>query len=71
MIKVNQDKVSQLRWDEIRQQRDQKLSDTDWAVLPDSPHDTQAVRDYRQALRDITEAKSPDDVVWPENPLET
>ena len=54
----------------IRSQRDQKLSATDWAVLPDSPHDTQAVRDYRQALRDITKAKSPDKVKWPDNPLE-
>ena len=58
------------QWERIRSQRDGKLSDTDWAVLPDSPHDTQAVRDYRQALRDITQYATPDDVVWPDSPLE-
>ena len=58
-------------WQEIRQQRDAKLSDTDWAVLPDSPHDTQAVRDYRQALRDLPQAyQNAAQVVWPINPLE-
>ena len=59
------------QWERIRSQRDQKLSETDWAVLPDSPHDTQAVRDYRQALRDLPQlVGNPDDVVWPTNPLE-
>ena len=58
------------QWQRIREKRNQLIADTDWAVLPDSPHDTQAVRDYRQALRDITEYATPDDVVWPDNPLE-
>ena len=57
-------------WGRIREKRNHLIADTDWAVLPDSPHDTQAVRDYRQALRDITEYATPDDVVWPDNPLE-
>ena len=58
------------QWQRIREKRNQLIANTDWAVLPDSPHDTQAVRDYRQALRDITEYATPDDVVWPDNPLE-
>ena len=57
------------QWQRIREKRNQLIADTDWAVLPDSPHDTQAVRDYRQALRDITQYATPDDVVWPDNPL--
>ena len=58
------------QWERIRSQRDQKLSETDYAVLPDSPHDTQAVRGYRQALRDLPQSVgNPDDVVWPDNPL--
>ena len=59
------------QWGRIRSQRDGKLSDTDWAVLPDSPHDTQAVRDYRQALRDLPQTyQTPDAVIWPNNPIE-
>ena len=70
------------QWERIRSQRDQKLSDTQWIMdrhseqvahgIAPSLTDKQvkAFADYRQALRDITEAKSADDVVWPENPLE-
>lgn len=43
--------------DELRQARNQALSDSDWAVLPDSPHSSEgfqtAIRLYRQQLRDL------------------
>lgn len=41
---------------DIRKQRNQKLLDTDWCVLPDAPvSDTylQAIKTYRQELRDF------------------
>lgn len=60
----------ELHWRKIRNRRDVLLSSTDWAVLPDSPYNTQALLDYRQALRDLPQTfTNPDDVVWPDNPL--
>lgn len=41
--------------EQVRDERDSRLRETDWMVLPDSPYDTQEVHTYRQALRDITE----------------
>ena len=52
----------------LRRLRDEKLTQTDWWVMPDRTA-TQAQLDYRQALRDITNTYSSlDDVVWPEKP---
>jgi len=58
-------------WQAIRQQRDSLLAATDWAALPDSPAYSQELLAYRQSLRDLPEQyTNPDDVVWPDNPLE-
>lgn len=56
----------------LREQRNQKLKDSDWIVtksleagvaVPD------AWKTYRQALRDITDTyDNLNDVVWPERP---
>lgn len=58
--------------DEIRARRDRLLAATDWAVLPDSPLDAQsleAVKTYRQALRDVPQQDGfPADIQWPELP---
>ena len=52
----------------LRRERDVKIAETDWWVLPDRTP-TQAQLDYRQALRDITNTyTSRDDVVWPTKP---
>tara|TARA_Y100001937_G_scaffold30641_1_gene44021 strand:+ start:2680 stop:3000 length:321 start_codon:yes stop_codon:yes gene_type:complete len=52
----------------LRHQRDAKIAETDWWVLPDRTP-TQAQLDYRQALRDITNTyTSINDVVWPTKP---
>jgi len=52
----------------LRAERNQRLANTDWWVLPDRTP-TQAQLDYRQALRDITETyTSLEDVVWPVKP---
>ncbi|HDY7868876.1 TPA: phage tail assembly chaperone [Vibrio vulnificus] len=64
--------VNQLKWDDIRLQRNIKIKETDWTQMPDAPLDdvTKAkFTDYRQALRDIPQNNSdPDDVVWPSQP---
>lgn len=58
--------------DEIRARRDRLLAATDWAVLPDSPLDAQsleAVKTYRQALRDVPQQEHfPDSIIWPQIP---
>jgi hypothetical protein len=52
----------------LRQERDKRIAETDWWVLPDrTPSDEQLA--YRQALRDITDTyTSLEDVVWPTKP---
>ena len=53
----------------IREQRNQKLKDSDWTQLADSTADKTAWATYRQALRDITaQAGFPWTVEWPDAP---
>jgi CTP synthase (UTP-ammonia lyase) len=53
---------------EIRQKRNEKLSETDWWVMPDRTATDEQIA-YRQALRDITDTyTSIEEVVWPEKP---
>jgi hypothetical protein len=53
----------------IRAARNQKLSDSDWTQLADSPENKAAWATYRQALRDIpTQAGFPWEVQWPTQP---
>ena len=54
----------------LRHERDRLLRNTDWWASTDLTM-TQAQKDYRQALRDITKSyTSLDDVVWPSVPTE-
>lgn len=53
----------------VREQRNQKLKDSDWTQLIDAPVDRQAWLVYRQELRDISaQAGFPWDVQWPVQP---
>jgi hypothetical protein len=53
----------------IRQQRNQKLTESDWTQVADAPVDKAAWATYRQALRDITAQEGfPHNVVWPTRP---
>ena len=56
----------------VRYQRDSMLSRTDFYVQPDYPSDPEgleAVKAYRQALRDVPEQSGfPRNVQWPEMP---
>jgi hypothetical protein len=58
--------------DRIRRERDEKLEETDFFVMPDypsDPKDLEEVKTYRQALRDITKQSSfPKEVTWPDLP---
>lgn len=59
-------------WAQVRQQRDNLLSATDYLVMPDYPISDsyrQQVLAYRQALRDLTTAfADPTAVVYPTRP---
>lgn len=56
----------------VRSQRDAKLAATDYLVVPDypiSPEDLEAVKVYRQALRDIPEQSGfPKNIQWTVEP---
>jgi hypothetical protein len=55
----------------IREQRNQKLNETDWTQTADAPVDKTVWATYRQALRDITtQTGFPLDVQWPVKPTE-
>ena len=53
----------------VRQQRNEKLKDSDWTQLADSPVPKDTWATYRQALRDITaQSGFPWSVNWPDAP---
>ena len=55
--------------EEVREQRDALLKDSDWTQVSDAPVDQQAWKDYRQALRDVPEQEGfPTDINWPTKP---
>lgn len=69
MIKINQDKLAEIRAEEIRAERDSLIAACDWAMMPDAPTDKDAWAAYRQALRDVPQQKAfPLDPVWPSAP---
>lgn len=52
--------------DQVRSERNYKLSQSDWTQLPDAPVDHQVWATYRQQLRDITDQPGfPLNVIWP------
>jgi hypothetical protein len=53
----------------VREQRNEKLSDSDWTQVADAPVDKVVWATYRQALRDITKQSGfPWDITWPDAP---
>lgn len=56
----------------MRAQRDRRIAETDWYMMPDYPADPETlevVKNYRKALRDITlQSGFPRDVEWPVMP---
>lgn len=65
---ADQQNLFSVALNELRQERNKKLEQTDWWAVGDRTM-TQEQINYRQALRDITETYSSiEDVVWPEMP---
>lgn len=58
-----------VEWDELLHQRDSLLRKSDWRAVKDRTM-SQAWKDYRQALRDITEHDTANDACdnWPVMP---
>jgi hypothetical protein len=53
----------------VREERNLKLSQSDWTQLADSPVDKELWAAYRQALRDVpSQVSFPWDVTWPTQP---
>ena len=54
----------------VRTQRDELLAACDYTQLPDYPgEDKELWAQYRQDLRDVTEQKDLEAVVWPKAPV--
>jgi hypothetical protein len=54
---------------QVRAERNEKLSASDWTQLPDAPVDHAAWAAYRQDLRDVTaQAEFPWTINWPAQP---
>ena len=64
-------KRSEIKWQEIREQRNQLLSECDWTQFQDSPITGSQLTDwqnYRQSLRDVTSQSNPYNILWPTKP---
>jgi hypothetical protein len=60
-----------VKWNEVRSIRNSLLTSSDWTQLPDVSLTAEKQRewaDYRQELRDITDALNPFDISWPVKP---
>lgn len=56
--------------DAVRNERNNRLSKSDFSQLPDSPVDKAAWAEYRQQLRDLPLQQGfPWDIVWPTKPV--
>lgn len=59
------------KWLEVRELRDNLLSQSDWTQFQDSPITGSSLTDwqtYRQSLRDITSQSNPFSLSWPARP---
>ena len=58
-----------IKWSEIRELRNQLLSECDWTQLGDVSESIRtSYQSYRQDLRDISNQSDPFSIVWPEKP---
>ena len=55
------------QWVTIREERNEKLGATDWRASSDLTI-SDAWKNYRQALRDITTQSNPYNITWPSEP---
>ena len=55
------------KWKRIRNDRNQRLAETDYFSLNDNTLSTD-MKTYRQALRDVPKQTDPDNITWPSKP---
>jgi len=61
-------KIDEIKWEEVREKRNQLLAETDFYALSDVTMSTE-MANYRQQLRDLpTSTSNPDDIVFPTKP---
>jgi hypothetical protein len=63
------------QWKELRQERNKRITETDFLATIDYPHASEGVKqtwmDYRQALRDLpANTEDPSDPTWPQEPTD-
>jgi hypothetical protein len=56
------------QWQNIRDDRNNRLSECDWTQLPDVSVNQYNWAEYRQKLRDITKQPDPFNIDWPVKP---
>jgi hypothetical protein len=64
-------KITNSRWNDVREERNCLLTECDFTVLPDSPFTTEertSWQTYRQQLRDVTTQTDPFNIAWPTKP---
>ena len=60
-----------IKWQQIRNQRNRLLLETDWVVTKASDTGVAVSNEwktYRQALRDVPTQTDPDNITWPTKP---
>ncbi|MAQ04553.1 MAG: hypothetical protein CMA50_01860 [Euryarchaeota archaeon] len=60
-----------IKWQQIRNQRNRLLLETDWVVTKASDTGVAVSNEwktYRQALRDVPTQSDPDNITWPTKP---
>jgi hypothetical protein len=63
------------KWEELREERNKRIAQTDYLFTSDYPHATEEVKqawlDYRQSLRDLpANTEDPSDPTWPQEPTD-
>lgn len=68
MTEEERSRVITQQWDIIRKSRNDRLSHTDWIILKSLEYGetiSTSIKNYRQALRDITTQTDPFNIEWP------
>lgn len=72
ILKKNREPTIDELASQVRTERDRKIAETDWYMMPDYPSNPQNLEElkvYRQALRDVPKQEGfPRDVCWPDVP---
>ena len=55
------------KWENVRSERNSKLAETDYLALSDNTL-SDAMKTYRQDLRDVPTQSDPDSITWPSKP---